>query len=138
MANTINMQDMRYINLFGRITRVNTRFCFKYNGIIFFAVPKKLVSKSVGINGKNIKKISETLGKRIKVIASPQGIEDAEKFVSDVISPVTFKEFKIKDNQIIITAGSQSKAAMIGRNKKRLIELQKIVKDYFKQDLRIV
>ena len=41
---TIDMQDMRYLNLFGRITQVQTRLCFQYNNFIVFCVPKGLVS----------------------------------------------------------------------------------------------
>ena len=44
----------------------------------------------------------------------------------------------ISDNEIVLTAGSQSKAALIGRNKRRLLEMQKIISDYFAKDFRIV
>ena len=55
-----------------------------------------------------------------------------------IVSPVTFKDLEIKDNEIILTAGSYSKAMLIGRNKRRLHELQKITRDYFGKDLSIV
>jgi len=138
MINTIDMQDIRYINLFSKITRVDTRFCFRYNEAVIFSVPKPLVSKAIGDRGKNVRKLNEIIRKRIKIIVSPRGIEDAETFLKAVVSPVEFKEIEIKDDEIIITAGSQSKAALLGRNKRRLIELQEIVKDYFKKRLRIV
>ena len=123
MINTINMQDMRYLNLFGKITRVNTRHCFKYNEFIFFSVPKNLVSKAIGEGGKNVRKMSEIL---------------ARKFITEITSPVAFKDFEIKGNEIIITAGMQSKAALLGRNKRRLIEMQKIASDFFGKELRII
>ncbi len=135
---TINMQDMRYLNLFGKITRVSTRFCFKYNENIMFCVPKSLISKAVGERGRNIKEISEILRKRIKVVPSPQGIQDVRNFIGAIIKPVTFKDLEVKDNEIILTAGSQNKAALIGRNKRRFLEMQKIVKDYFGKEFRIV
>ena len=138
MAGTINMQDMRYLNLFGKITHVNTRFCFKYNETIIFCVPKNLVSISIGEKGNNIKKMNEILGKRIKVIPEPKGIDDAKKFIELIVSPVTFKDLEVVDNEIVLTAGSQSKAALIGRNKRRLLELQRIAKDYFGKEFRIV
>ena len=68
MESTINMQDMRYLNLFEKMTRVRTRYCFKYNEFIVFCVPKHLVSAAIGEGGANVKRMSEILRKKIKVI----------------------------------------------------------------------
>ena len=138
MVNTIDMQDMRHINLFERITNITTRFCFNYNENIIFCVPRRLISKAVGDNGRNVKKLGEILRRRIKIISTPNGIADARIFFANVVSPIIFKDLEIKNNEIIITAGSQSKAALIGRNKRRLLELQKISEDFFGKELRIV
>ena len=138
MVSTIDMQSMRYLNLFGKITKVSTRHCFKYNEALVFCVPKKLISKAIGENAKNAKQMNQILGKRIKIIAMPENIKDAKQFISAIVSPVTFKELDITPEEIILTAGSQSKAALIGRNKRRLIEMQKIVSDFFKRDFRII
>ncbi len=138
MVNTINMQDMRYLNLFGKITRVNTRFCFKYNEWIVFCVPRTLMSKSIGEGGRNVKQLSQILDKKIKIIALPKGIGDANNFVKSIVSPVAFKDLEVKDNQIIVSAGTQSRAALIGRNKRRLLEMQKIIRDFFGKEFKIV
>ncbi len=138
MVNTINMQDIRYLNLFNKITRVNTRFCFKYNEAIIFCVPKQLVPRAVGENGRNVKQISEILKRKIKIIPLPQSIHHAKLFIQAIVAPVTFKDLEIKDHEIILTAGNQSKAALIGRNKRRFLEMQKIIKDFFKKEFRIV
>jgi NusA-like KH domain protein len=138
MVNTIDMQDIRYLNLFGKITRINTKFCFKYNEAIIFCVPRGLVSKAIGEGGKNIKQISNILRKRIKVIPNPTGVNNAKDFIKTIVSPIEFKDLEVKDDEIILTAGSQSKAALIGRNKRRLLEMQKIIKDYFGKNFRIV
>jgi len=76
---TIDMQDMRYLNLFGKITQVTTRHCLKYNNMLIFCVPKSMVSKSIGEGGKNIRKMNEILRKRIKVVAEPTGEEGMKK-----------------------------------------------------------
>ncbi|MDO8467941.1 MAG: hypothetical protein Q7S56_03290 [Nanoarchaeota archaeon] len=138
MVRTIEMQDMRYLNLFERVTRVTTRFCIKYNDTLIFCVPQAMIARAVGPEGRNVRKIHEILGKRIKIISAPQGIEDVRKFISEIVAPVTFKDLEIKDNEIILTAGSQSKAALIGRNKRRLMEMQKISQDFFNMDFKIV
>ena len=138
MASTINMQDMRYLNLFGRITKISTRFCFKYNEHIIFGVPKHLISKAIGENGNNLKRLSEVMGKKVKVVPNPNGVDQAEDFIARVISPTKFKDMELVGDEIIITAGGQNKAALLGRNKRRLIELQTIVENSFGKDLRIV
>lgn len=138
MVNILDMKDIMYLNLFSKMTRVNTRYCFMYNDAIIFAVPKNLVSKSIGENGKNVKKLNEVLRKKIKIIPTPLGIHHAKDFIRAVISPNSFKDLQITENEVIINAGSQNKAALIGRNRRRMMELQIIIKDFFKRDLRIV
>jgi len=132
------MQDMRYLNLFTKITHVNTRFCFKYNEMIIFCVPRRLVSKAIGPEGNNVKRLNRILRKKIKVIPSPNELNDAKSFILNIVSPVTFKDLEIKDGEFVLTAGSQSKAALIGRNKRRLKEMQEIVRNYFGKEFRIV
>ena len=138
MVRTIEMQDMRHLNLFARITKVNTRFCFPYNGVIVFCVPKPMISKAVGREGRNIKKLSEILGKRIKIVPTPRGIVDTKQFIENIVKPVTFNDLEINGNEIVLNAGMQNKAALIGRNKRRLLEMQKIVHDFFEKEFRIV
>lgn len=132
------MQDMRYLNLFEKMTRVQTRYCFKYNDFIVFCVPRHLVSTAIGEQGQNIKRMSEILRRKIKVVSAPSGIYSAKQFIEAIVSPVRFKDLNITDNEIIITAGNESKAALIGRNKRRFLEMQKIVKDYFRKEFRII
>ena len=141
MANVIDMEDMRYLNLFDRVTNVRTRFCFKYNGVIIFCVPRKFVSKAIGENGNNMKRINAIIGKRVKVVSIPEKsyeIKWVKKFIEDVVRPLTFKDLNFDGNEIILTAGNQNKAILIGRNKKRLFELQKISRDYFGKELKLV
>jgi len=138
MVNTIDMQSIRYLNLFGKITKINTRYCFRYNEALIFGVPKNLISKAIGENAGNLKQISKIVGKRIKVVAIPRDVKDAKYFISSVVSPVTFKELEITPEEIILTAGSSNKAALIGRNKRRFFEMQRIVRDFFGREFRII
>jgi len=136
MVNTIDMKDIRYLNLFESIMKVRTRFCFRYNDAVIFSVPRELVSKSIGENGRNVRQMSEILGKRIRVIAAPRGLQDAGSFIKVLVSPLTIKGFEIKDSEIIVSGGN-NKAALIGRNKRRFLEMQKIIRDFFGKDFRI-
>jgi transcription antitermination factor NusA-like protein len=133
------MQTMRYINLLDEASRVKTKQCFVYNNIIFFAVPKALVSKAIGPSANNVKSIQEHLGKKVKIIASPAGLENASKFVQDLVAPNKFRSLEIKEGCIVLTAGNnQNKAVLIGRNKRRFEELEGIIQDVFGLCLKIV
>ena len=138
MINTIDMQGLRYLNLFEKITKINTRFCFKYNEAVVFCVPKNKMQKSLGRDARNIKQISQIIKKRIRIIPFPRGVEDAKEFIKNIVFPVQFKEVKITPTEIILTAGKENKAALIGRNKRRLLEMQHIIKNFFERDFRII
>ncbi len=133
MADVIDMQLMRYINLFTRISKVPTTKVFSYNNQIVFAVPKSKVSSAIGKNAVNVKKLNEILRKKIKVVAMPavEDNEGIEKFVKDVIAPVELNKIEIRNDSTIITAGRQSKAALIGRGRQRETELSHVLKNFF-------
>jgi NusA-like KH domain protein len=137
MASTIDMQGLRYLNLFNNVTKVNTKYCFEYNNTIYFCVPKNLISRAIGDNANNIRRISEIIRKRVKVIPIPRDVSDAKSFIENITSPVQIKEMEINENEIIVGGNVQTKATLIGRNKRRLIEMQKIIKDFFRRDFRV-
>ena len=138
MVNTLDMQDLRHLNLFRKVTRISTRYCFMYNNILMFCVPRHFVSQALGKQGENLKKLSDILRKRIRILPLPDGVEGAKAFISAVIAPVGFKEMAITPDEIIVTAGSEHKAALLGRNKRRFLEMKKIVKDFFKLEYKIL
>jgi NusA-like KH domain protein len=130
------MQFIRYLNLFEKITGVRTKTCFPYNNIIIFGVPPSLVSKAIGQSGGNIKRMSELIGRKIKVISFP--CNNIYEFVCKIVDPLRFKSLEMNEKEVIINAGRQSKAALIGRNKQRLEELNDIIKEYCNRDVRII
>jgi len=138
MANTISMQDIRHLNLFEKITRIQTRHCFSYNDTLMFAVPKGLISKALGRGNENLRKISGIIKKRIRVVAIPDGMKDIKNFITSIINPVSFNSIEITQDEVIVTAGSQNKAALLGRNKRRLEEMQGIISNFFKIGYRVI
>jgi transcription antitermination factor NusA-like protein len=130
MVNTLDMQDLRYLNLFEKVTRIRTHYCFEYNNTIIFCVSREFVSQAIGPDARNLRRISDIIKKRVKVISIPKDSQDIRRFIEMIVSPVTFKDLEILPNEIILNAGSQSKAALIGR--------EKITKDFFKKDFRII
>ena len=127
------MQLMRYINLFARTTNVSTTKVFSYNNQIVFAVPKSKMSLAIGKGACNVRKMSETLRKKIKVVVMPD-IDDEDgikKFVADVVAPIEIGGVELKGGSAVVNGGRQSKAALIGRNRQREKELGDVLKDFF-------
>jgi len=136
MIKTFDMQFIRYINLFGRVTKVNPKHCFSYNNMLVFIVPYSKVEQAIGKNNINLKKISEILGKRIRVIPEPKNKKDIKKFITILVYPIQFNGLEVTENQsgdeeLLITADLQGRSMLIGRNKIRLEELKNIVEQYF-------
>jgi transcription antitermination factor NusA-like protein len=96
-----------------------------------------MLSKAIGERGHNVRKINEITKKKVKIIVGPRSIEDLKSFVSAVVAPVTFKEINVEGNEVNLNAGKQSKAALIGRNRRRLNEMQKIIQDFFEKEFKI-
>jgi len=132
ITKTFDMRLIRYMNIFSRITRISAKHCFLYNNMIVFVVPAFLVNKAIGHENSNLKKISEIIGRKIRVVAEPRGIQDAEKFVSVIVSPAKFTNIQFNDKEAVITtSGMENKALIIGRNKARFMELKEILEQYF-------
>lgn len=96
------------------------------------------MSRAIGEGGKNVRRLSEILSKRIKIISAPNGISDARKFIESIVDPIRFKGLEIRNDDMIATGNTQSKAALIGRNKRRLFEMQKVIKDFFNKDFKVM
>ncbi len=135
---TIDMRSIRYLNLFEKITKVRTKYCFSYNYEIIFVVPYHLLSKAIGEGGRNVKKLFEILGKKVKIVSAPGGDADAWQFITALVYPIKLRSLDLTPNEMVINAGRQSKAMLIGRNKKRLEEMQEIVQEYFHRAVKIV
>ena len=131
MLKTLDLKFIRYANLFSKITKIRTKHCFEYNNTIVFAVPRKFVARAIGLDNANLKRLSEIIKKRIKIVAIPNGREDIENFVSVITYPVKFKAIEIKDDDAVIKATSQNKACLIGRERRRLNEMQNVLEQYF-------
>lgn len=131
MAKILDMQFIRYINLLEKVSGVSTTNCFMYNNTLYFAVPKSKFQKAVGPRGANVKKISETLRKKIKIIEMPSTDVGIKKFVLDLISPIEVNSIEVKDGELIISAVMQSRAMIIGRDRAREKEMIEILNKLF-------
>lgn len=135
----MDINKIRYLNLFEKITRIRARNCFLYNNVTYFVVPRNEVFNAIGKNSENLRRIGDTLNKKVKVIAAVNKMPEAPEFISQIISPLKLKDIQIKEKEIIIDAGDrQTKALLMGRDKKKLEELKKIINESFGCELRVL
>jgi NusA-like KH domain protein len=130
MKTTFDINSIQQINIFSRITGVQAKNCFNYSNTMIFVVDEALVNRAIGRGAENIRRLSAYLKKKIKIIRTPNQ-DELEKFISVIVYPLQFKGVKNEEGMVTIQAGSQSKAALIGRNHSRINELTSIVKQYF-------
>jgi len=131
MVKVLDMRFIRYANLFERVTKIRSNHCFEYNNTIIFAVPRNFVMRAIGRDNINLEKLNRIIGKRIKIVAIPGSKEDMESFVSVIVRPARLKGIELNGDEAVICAGSQSKAALIGKEKCRLCEMENILGQYF-------
>lgn len=133
MKKVLDMQFIRYVNLFGKITRVQAKHCFAYNNMLIYVVAQQDVAQAIGQNTINLEKISRILNKRIRIVAQPKlnSRQEIEEFIRTIIYPVKFSCLEINGQEAVITAGRENKAQLIGRQRARQEELKDILGQYF-------
>ena len=133
MANIIDMQSMRHINLFSQISRVSTKHFFLYNNTLIFGVPKSKVSQAIGRNASNVRQLHQIFRKKIKIVSMPERDDSKgiEKFVIELVEPIELNKVELNDKKLEISATRINRASLIGRNRQREKELIKILKAAF-------
>jgi len=72
MVKVLDMQFIRYVNLFNNITKIKTNHCFEYNNTIVFVVPKEFVMRAIGNGNMNLERLSSVIGRKVKIISDPR------------------------------------------------------------------
>ena len=131
------METIGYINLFEKITRCHVKDSFPYSDKLLFIVGNGEASKAVGKKGVNIKKLSDMMKKKLKVV---EFSVDPVTFIKSFISPIKAQSIEIVENVAEVTVrGRQEKGLLIGRDKNNLNCLKEIVKKFFKiEDVKIL
>ena len=126
------------MNLFFKITGVKSKFCFNYASTLVFIVDPEQLNAAIGERGYNLRRLGIMLKKRIKILPVPT-FNKINRFVKALIFPLKFQKLTIENQDVIIKAGQQAKASLIGRDHVNMDQLQDILKYYFKiKSLKIV
>lgn len=120
---------MKFISLFEKITGTDAKDCIKQEGKLVFIVNAGMAGKAVGKMGANIKKLENIIKKKIKII---EYSDDLVEFVMNAIHPLKAKDIKEENNIVTITPiDSQTRGYLIGREAVNLRGYEDIVKRYY-------
>jgi N utilization substance protein A len=132
---TFDLETMKLIQLFEKITRAKSKDCINGERILFIVQPTQL-GKAIGKKASNIKKLERLLKKKIRIVEfNPNPIT----FVKNMIAPLK-AEVNQENEEIIITGqDTKTKAFIIGRDKQNLKFLNSVVKRFFNiKDIKVV
>jgi len=119
---------MKYISIFESLTGAKVKDCIADDSIIYI-VHENEMGKAIGKNGSNIKRVENTLKKKIKLI---EFNNDISQFIQNLIFPLKVKEIK-EENSIVTIYGNdtRTKGMLIGRDRHNINSVKDIVKRYF-------
>ena len=127
---------MRYISLFESLTGAKVKDCV-VNDIILFIIHENEMGKAIGKHGSNIKRVENTLKKKIKLT---EFNDDVSQFVQNLIYPLKAKEIKEEDEIVTIYGDDRkTKGLLIGRDRHNISFVNDIVKRYFKiEEVKVI
>ena len=119
-----------------RISRVRVKDCFQDDETVFFVIPPGLIGKALGKGGSKIKRLQAQIKKRIKVIEYNDNILI---FVRNIIYPLKAESIVEQDGEILVkNSNKKAKSLLIGRGGKNLKLLNRAVKRFFSQEVKII
>ena len=135
---------MELIKLFDAITGTNTLDCVIIPDgdadRIIFMVNRAELSKAVGKNGINVKKMKEKLNKSIDIIAYS---DELNKFIRYLLYPAkieSIEEQKRNDGKkvMVVSVRNEDKGIAIGKSGRNITKVNIFVKRHFNIDSVII
>ena len=111
MKKKFNKEAIQAINLFEEETDVEVKDFIQDEDSAYFLVERGKAGLAIGNNGKNIKKIGNMLGKRIKVFEYE---DNGEKLVKNMI--MESNSVQIEGDTAIVDVDNEDRGKIIGSN----------------------
>ena len=122
----LETQTIRIIAAFEKMTKVHARDCVTVEDTLYFLVEPEKIGFAIGKNGSNIREVSKSLGKTVRLFAYKK--EPVEMIKSMI---PTVKSIDIKDETASITVPAGDRVAVIGRNGKNIKAIKDIMNRHF-------
>ena len=133
----IDMDTLRLITLFEKITRAHVKDCFEYKSRLTFVVNEGELPKALGKNRSKLLKIEELLNRKVKIVGFHP---DKLQFIVNLIFPLKVLDIKEEDGIVIIKGpDAKTKGLMIGARAQNLRATEEVVRKYFDcQEIKVI
>lgn len=124
---------MKYMALFEAHTKTKLKDAFEdSNKFLHFIVSPGMLHKAVGKQGANVKKLTEQLNRKIKIVEFDS---ERETFIKRLLFPLKLKSIT-SEGDIVTVKGvdTETNSRIIGRRASNLRNFEEIVKRYFPLD----
>ncbi len=131
-----DINTMKIISLFQAITRASVKDCI-VNDEIIFIVGEGEIGKAVGKGGENVKRISYSLKRKIKIV---EFSNELRTFIKNLIQPLKVENIEEQDGVVQLTPpDTKTRGYLIGRGGMSLRHLEDLVKRHFPiKEIRVI
>ncbi|MFH1590648.1 MAG: NusA-like transcription termination signal-binding factor [archaeon] len=126
---------MNYMSLFESVTRTRAKDCLvDRNKDLIFIVHEGQIGKAIGKGAVHIRRLTNLLKKKIRLIESASSPED---FLRNIVAPLQIVSVENQDGVLVVKGPDmKTKGLLMGRNLQNLRETESIVQRFF--DIRSV
>ena len=121
------------INFFEKLTKAKVKDVFRFDSL-WIIVGFGELRKAVGKKGANIKKFSELVNEKVKII---EFNKEPTMFLRNILMPLKLEKIQMNDGKIEIETDRKTKGLLMGKNQKNLKDYSKVFNKYFKYELII-
>ncbi len=133
----LNSDMIKFLSLFQAVTRTGVKDCIDTPERLVFVVDQNQISKAIGKNGENIRRVERGVNRKIKIVELNPRVCG---FVKNLIYPNKASNIEEKENIITITpVDTQTRGRLIGRSASNLRMYESIAKRYFNiEEIKVV
>ncbi|MGM5487769.1 MAG: NusA-like transcription termination signal-binding factor [Nanobdellota archaeon] len=119
---------IRSISFIQSVTRTPVKDCIEEDDTLVVIVHEEDLSKAIGKAGQNVKKLEQSLKRKIKIVGfNPNALQ----FIKNLVYPLKTDATEEDGTITLVPADSRNRGYLIGRNGKKLRWIESVVKRYF-------
>ena len=126
MSIKLTTEDIRVVGVFERIVGVHIRDCLITDDSVYFLIEPGKMGLAIGKNGINIKNVSNTLGKPVKIF---EYAETPEQLVKNLIKNTSSVE--VDNGVVTVTIPVTERSAVIGKGGKNIKMVRAFLERHF-------